>query len=166
MYSIHHRHGDRYEDWNLYTIILFVSPVANAGFLLNNSEIDDIADALSGEPSFAEGGHDAKIGFWMIRLFSMGWPVKDKDVRATWDIDPNQDTDGDGIPDVDDEDIDGDGVRNRKDGSPYGSSKQLKAPDRDGVPDDIDGFPKDPGRTFITNSALRLEKKMNRAMWR
>lgn len=124
----------------VYFVLLFSCPAAICQFL-TNSQIDAVAKELSKSVSFKEGGHEGMLGSFISKHINMDWPIKNKDVRATWDIDPTQDTDGDGTPDVDDEDIDGDGIPNTKDpdidgdgidnfddDNPYDSTKSFMAP--------------------------------------
>lgn len=137
----------------------------------SNDRIDAVAAALDDEPSFSKGGHKGKVGSWFINTVKIDWPISDKDVRASWNLDPNRDTDGDGTPDVDDEDIDGDGVPNHKDDDidgdgvenkddnfPYEDDKSFCGPmgplgdlDGDGIPDIDDMFPEDPERSFSSS---------------
>ena len=150
---------------------------------MTNDNIDAVAAALQNEPAFKDGGHEGKIGYYFIRLFKMDWPVKNADVRASWDLDPKQDTDGDGTPDADDEDIDGDGVKNHndkdidgdgvensEDNSPYDSTKQFKLDetlytDEDGVPDIFDAYPEDPDRNFVSKRLRKMKNTIVRSVW-
>ena len=155
--------------------------VASAQF--SNPKIDAISNAITQEPEVNPndpvGTLQAKFGYWMSTKINMDWPVSNKMIRDSHDIDPKQDTDGDGTPDVDDEDIDGDdipnskdkdvdgdGVKNKKDNHPYDSTRQMQFPpgdsDGDGAPDDIDLFPEDPARQFSTPRMNRAFKSMMR----
>ncbi len=70
---------------------------------------------------------------------------------------PVEDTDGDGIPDSEDQDIDGDGFLNEQDAFPYDDEEYSDLDhdgigdasdediDGDGVPNEDDDFPRDPG---------------------
>jgi len=171
-----------------FALCLFSASAFSADWL-SNENIDAVSDAIVKEPAFRDGGHEGKMGYYFIRMFKMDWPVKDKDVRATWDIDPKQDTDGDGTPDIDDDDIDGDGKKNHKDNdidgdgtknskdrSPYDSTKQFKSDDpmdtdmdgdmdNDGIPDIFDSFPKDPTKAFVGKRMEKVKKKLVRSMW-
>ncbi|MCF6320465.1 MAG: hypothetical protein L3J32_01700 [Rhizobiaceae bacterium] len=149
--------------------------------MLTSKQIDIVANEFQSEPAFKDGGYEGKLGYWISSLFKMDWPVKNEDVRKTLDIDPEQDTDGDGTPDIDDEDIDGDGkpnykdsdidgdgINNKKDGSPYDSTKSVVASDRDGdgVPDLVDSFPDDPNSMFTSSILQGNQKRLSRSMWR
>ena len=91
---------------------------APANAQISNSDIDAVAEALGNEPSFSDGGYEAKIGYYFAELLQgSDWPVKEEDVRKshTGSIPADRDTDGDGIPDLDDTDMDGDGIPNYRD---------------------------------------------------
>lgn len=165
-------------------LLASTAPVHASGFM-SNSIIDAVARALSNEPSFKNGGYEGKIGYYMIRLFRVDWPVKSSAVRATWDIDSKQDTDGDGKADIDDDDIDGDGipnhkdddidgdgVRNRDDRSPFDSTKQFSTEgypnsdrDGDGVPDMFDTYPNDPDKHFVSKRLQKMKDDIVKSMW-
>lgn len=150
------------------TLVCFVLLIScPAAFCqLSNGDIDAIAKELEKEPP----GVLAKAAHWLSQNVNMDWPVKNEDVRDSWDIDPEQDTDDDGTPDVDDDDIDGDGkpnakdkdidgdgIKNWKDKNPYDSTKSFMPnggspktddSDGDGMPDWMDNFPDDPKKSF------------------
>lgn len=164
----------------LLCFVLLISCTTAICQSLNNNQIDAIAKELDNSPSFKEGGHEGKLGYYLSKYINMDWPVKNKDVRATWDIDPEQDTDEDGTPDVDDEDIDGDGILNSKDpdidgdgienfedNNPYDSTKsfmpnggapQTDDSDSDGIPDIFDNWPNNPEKSFRSRK-MEINKK-------
>lgn len=164
-------------------IAVFAGSSVLAGDLMPSGMQNAVSNALNQEPTFKEGGHKGKIGYYFTRFFKMDWPVTNKMIRDTWDIDPKQDTDGDGTPDVDDEDIDGDGkdnsidrdvdgdgVPNKKDKNPYDSTVQFSGPpghdsDHDGIPDELDTYPQDPDRSFQSDSLERKKNQIKRYLW-
>lgn len=64
--------------------------------------------------------------------------------------DPEQDTDNDGIPDIEDPDIDGDGVNNEEDAFPN-DPNESQDNDNDGVGNNTDAFPDDPNEDTDTD---------------
>ena len=64
--------------------------------------------------------------------------------------DPNQDTDNDGIPDIEDPDIDGDGVNNEEDAFPNNPNEDTDT-DGDGVGNNTDAFPNNPNEDTDTD---------------